>query len=348
MKHLIIHLTLFQLFLIFNSCFENESSRQDIIVEDTGNVETVLVDSIGASVSRKEINSIDTIQLYKYKRKLEEMFQFSDTTTSYKISIDTIENEKYLQIKYKYKIPDWWELNIYFEIFSFKSQVYAINFYNDLYTREHIFPFGIEKRLQYIVRTDSTIIWHHFNSSYSHRFKSIKKLFVNTFDLKYNQDNSDSIVGSGQFSKDVKNENALNTIKGKYYVYNIAVLGDTSSRYERRIDSTLVKIKQIEQIENNAVIHISDSNVFINGQKHVVERIERLKYPSTKLYFKYLGKRPFLKNKETFRKVDFIKVDSKLTEYCVFLNKRKMIYLIVLPEKKKMFINGAFLYELKK
>lgn len=338
MKNITIIQIIF-LFIFISSC--NIDKNENIKENDTDVLTEV------SEISDKKSNGQFSIErLNNYCHKLDSIFNFRDSTQQYSLHLDTLVNGSFIKIKYYFQLPkNGGFYNTQFEVYQFESLDSALWFYKDLYTQEYIFDFGIDKRVQYIIRNDSTVIWHHFNSPYSHKFKDIKSQFIKTFNICYGED-SDSLININCCRHGKEIDRIPDEIKGKWYIRLIGHVSDTTQKYVKRYigpdSSKLEKRKRVELLDNGTSVIIDDKTLNFNGLKTGTRLIKYNDFPSTTLFFKYLnGRSAIYRNENVELYEDLIDCEMELYRF------GREHALIKLSNGGLLLINGAYLYSLK-
>ncbi|MFH2096125.1 MAG: hypothetical protein ABIJ16_10505, partial [Bacteroidota bacterium] len=115
--------------------------------------------------------ALERIKLYK--DRLDSLFSYTGKSP-YTLVIDTVTEADHRKITYRFRQSGrYGSLRTHFDLFEFKDELLAEEYYNDLFTKDILCPFGIDKRRQYIYQKGSLLVWHHFESSYSHKYDDI-------------------------------------------------------------------------------------------------------------------------------------------------------------------------------
>jgi len=138
---------------------------------------------------------------------------------------------------------------VWFEVFHFKNDSLANEYYNKLKTIEMISDFGIDKRPKNLYLIGDIVLFHHMEHSYGHNYKKYIRNFNSIMKLDKSAKNLDSIVGFTYCS--CKNEKAdLSPLLGKWKVKFISRISIEDKYYQGAFsDSTFFNDKVPNTIE---------------------------------------------------------------------------------------------------
>ncbi|MCB9260964.1 MAG: hypothetical protein H6607_01110 [Flavobacteriales bacterium] len=339
---------IFQIFLlqiVYLSCVNNSTNTEGNYIEKKS--DSIRFDTIIASPKSIYVDQFSNSRLSIYRQKLDSLFRYVDSELRYKLVCDTLDNEIFTRIEYRFELSKKWRsLNTRFSVYQFKSRDSAKWFFNDLYTQQHIYDFGIDKTDHYVVRNGKILIWHHFNSPYSHKFKDIIAQFIETFNITCGND-SDSMIAENccQNWNDIKK--IPKEICRNWRPVLIGYVLDTTTQYDcwyvKPGISELKKKPVIEKLNHETPIEIIEKSMKINNTELGFDYIQQLTFPSSELYFKHLKEE---KKSEALN--DFFEINETLPpgKINVFRLRTRMVTIYQLSNHQILLQYGAYLYRL--
>lgn len=307
--------------LIYFGCNSQIQEEKSTEIEPANNIESV--DSVDTFKFNR--NLFDSIKTKSYCIVLEKMYDSIGHNKKFSFFSDTAYEFDYVKTRFLYKNDGFF--TTLFCIYKFKSVSNSQEFFDDLFCKECLEDFGINKCPNYIVLDSTTIYWHHFNCSYAHLFNDLKERFINHFSFEFESNTRDSIVKGCPRSKTefspveivlaFKKDLALDTL----HETNSKMYSDIVIKKE-----TVLQGDQKFQIENVYTSQYKNTNKFIKyfTETKNSERIKNEMSINTDVILVY---NYYLKNKENnkYKSIELVQLssDSFLCDgRLVYINKR--------------------------
>lgn len=327
-------------FILLISLIACSGNSENIISEN----ENKTTDTTTAEIIDEPIDSnILALQPERFEK-------FADSLTKGKCTIntDSVVSENLVKTTYNIIEKESKRLYTWYEIFHFKNDSLATDFFIDLKTQEMIQPFGIDKRPKHILVNGNIVIFHHMEHSYGHRYKEINNIFNATIGLKKNASNLDSISGFIYCTCHHK-EADITPLLGKWEsVKTITIYTDTSDYHNKGDTLWLENPRKIS-------VYIYKDSVRIN------EMVSELHYPPTSIELPdvyYFMKYRFLE-RPPYRSMivtDAMKNESEKIQktrlsyiiYDFYLKTNRGIDILQLKNKTTYLVYNNRLYRLKR
>ena len=335
------------LILLFVSCQKksNNSSHKSTKGFSIDSINTI--DSI--DFSHEKVRSLTMMQ--EINEKLKEYCQNS----TYPLLLDTIVEENYVQYKFKFDYPNKYLFNDFFSIYVFNNNSEAILFFQDLYTQAYLKDFGINKRSNYIVRSDSIVFWKIVDSPRNHLFDLIKNDFKAIIEPCINLKNSDSLVGV-EYGCCFCSKKTLIILKDYSEIYGkwktshyTSIVDSTNQRYSYQ------ESKKVIEKNNGLEISINKDSISFGNDCRKIENVYSFEFPNSKFFFKYFLN-PRWENEDKCEKM--IELQNKSEKVIVFLiefenisspnSNNRVLYIKMESETNLMKLAGNELFLLEK
>ena len=261
--------------LVFVACNESENQDETVVSKK----DTVLVDTIS------EVDTVETIiELNKFR--IEKLKEYSDSVNAYfqtfdwgqkdyvcNCKIDTEITDNYIHYSYRFKNP--------FDIFEFKTNEEASDYFNELMTIELVKSFGLNKRPNHILVDSNKVYWQRFEHPYGHRMKDINKIFKQVFNFYPHSSNLDSITGFNYCKHRNNPDTNLTDIFGNWYTDEFVKM-DTIYHLSGASYNGIIK-KHIDTV----LLKITKDSISINKDRYKYSVYSSNKLPDASYYWKY-------------------------------------------------------------
>lgn len=201
-------------------------------------------------------------------------------------------------------------------IYVFKTDYEATDYFNDLKTQEYVSHFGLNKRPNHILVNGNKVYWYKLDHGYGHRLVALKKIFLRTFNFRPHAANLDSVSGF-TYCQCHNSDADLSGIRGKWKLFGWKKLYEQPHSYDLE--------PSMNDLDELSINILSDSLFTLNDTEYKISYRSSMDLPDSYYFMKYgfrdtinLGPyRPYM-NQEAFRELESVAhLKIPLKEYTI-------------------------------